>query len=154
MFIKKCKSVKNGKPYFNYQIAHSYRQNGKVKHKLIANLGVLSDKNIDSLITGLQKIKNQPLPLEEAQRQCLQVLHFAELQILASLWDQLHISEIIRSFRPSLGKISFDLIPYLKLMTFYRFLHPGSELSLAIWFRDIYFPELSTLSYHRLLRSL
>lgn len=155
MFIKACKSIKNGKTYIHYQIAHSYRENGKVKHKLIANLGKLSERDVDSLIRGLQRIKQKPISLEEALLKHKKVLIFAEIAVLEHLWRQLDLGAILSDCaKRGLENVQFDLAPYLKLMSFCRLLHPGSELELTEWFSKIYFPDLRVLEYHKLLRSL
>lgn len=96
MFIKKCKSIKNGKSYFHYQIAHSYRDNGKVKHKIIANLPRLSESDINSLIRGLQKLKTSPPSLKDAELHCKKILEFAPIEVLNHIWDKLEISTIIK----------------------------------------------------------
>jgi len=157
MFIKKCKSIKNGKSYYHYQIAHSYRDNGKIKHKTIANLPHLSESDISSLIRGLQKLQASPLTLKQAELHCKKIIDFAPIEVLNHIWDTLEISTIIRQALQNSGalvKIKFDLIPYIKLLTFFRLLNPGSELKLSKWFLNIYFPELKVLEYHKLLRSL
>ncbi len=125
MFIKACKSTKKGKTYIHYQIAHSYRQDGKIKHKLIANLGRLSDRDVDSLIRGLKKIKQKPICVEEAQLQHKKIISFAEIAVLEHLWQQLGISGIIESCAgKSLTNVEWDIGVYVKLMSFYRLLHP------------------------------
>lgn len=155
MFIKACKSIKNGKTYIHYQIAHSYREDGKIKHKLIANLGGLSDRDVDSLIRGLKKIKQKPICVEDAQLRHKKIISFAEIAVLEHLWQQLGISGIIASCAgKSLQNVEWDIAVYLKLMSFCRLLHPGSELKLAEEFAGLYFPELRVLEYHKLLRSL
>ena len=154
MFIKTCKSIKNGKTYYHYQIAHSYRENGKVKHKLIANLGSLPQKDVESLIKGLKRLRDKPIALEEAKLQCKRILNFADIEVLDYIWKKLEISNIIKECSDKLENIKYNIIPYIKLMTFYRLLNPGSELRLTEWFTDIYFPELQLLEYHKLLRSL
>jgi transposase len=156
MFIKKCYSNKKGVKYANYQIAHSYRQNGKVKHKTIANLGKLKESDIDSLIKGLNKIKEKPISLHEAKLKCKKVYSFGEIQVLNHIWNKLEISEIINDCvkQDKMKNIKFDITPYIKLITFNRLLNASSELKLSFWFKDIYFPEIKSLEYHKLLRSL
>lgn len=154
MFIKTCKRTKNNKTYTYYQIVHSYREKGNIKHKVIASLGQLSQKDVDTLIRGLNRIKNKPLSLEEANLQCKKILILGEIEILDYLWDQLEISQILSCCAAALERVQYDIAPYIKLMTFYRLLNPGSELQLTEWFSDIYFPEIKILEYHKLLRSL
>ena len=154
MFIKTCKSIKNGKTYFHYQIVSSYRENGKIKHKLIANLGTPSEQDINSLIKGLNRLKKEPLPLEQAQLLCRKIVSFGEFAVLDHIWQKMDISTIIHNSALALPQLQFDIAPYIKLMVFQRLIDPGSELHLAENFKDMYFPELDILEYHKLLRSL
>lgn len=57
MFIKRCYSTKQTVRRYYYQLVESYRQKNKVKHRVIANLGPLSLKKIDSLIQSLTRFK-------------------------------------------------------------------------------------------------
>ena len=155
MFIKTSSTTKNGKKYPYYQVVHSYRADGKVKHKVIANLGRLLEKDIDNLIKGLQRIRKQPLSLQQAQLKHSRTLIFGQIYVLDHLWEQLGISQILSSCSASLTNVQFPIAPYIKLMTFFRLLQPGSELRLASeWFSKIYFPQIRVLEYHKLLRAL
>jgi len=154
MFIKTSSTTKNGKRYPYYQVVSSYRENGKIKHKRIANLGHLTEKDIDNLIKGLQRIRKKPFSLQEAKLKHKRTLIFGQIHVLDQLWQRFGISEILCDCAGDLDKVQFDIAPYIKLMTFFRLLNPGSELKLTEWFGRIYFPEIRVLEYHKLLRSL
>lgn len=59
MFIKRCYSTKQDVRRYYYQLVESYRQKNKIKHKIIANLGALSEEKLDSLIQSLIKFKKE-----------------------------------------------------------------------------------------------
>lgn len=63
MFIKRCYSTitKICHPY--YQLVESFREGKKVKHRVIANLGSLTEKQIDNLIRSLNRLKTNPYNL-------------------------------------------------------------------------------------------
>jgi len=44
MFLKKSASTINGKTYFNYKVVESYRENDKVKHRILFNIGHLTEE--------------------------------------------------------------------------------------------------------------
>ena len=50
MFLK-TQTVKkpNGKSYTYYRLAESYRENGKVKHRILAELGALKPDEVEYL---------------------------------------------------------------------------------------------------------
>lgn len=57
MFVKTIKRKGQGKEYIYYQIVESYRKDGKVLHRIIANLGALSIADVDSLISNFMQVK-------------------------------------------------------------------------------------------------
>lgn len=62
MFIKKCYStIAVRRPH--YQLVESFRERGKVKHRVIVNLGSLTDEEIDRLIRSLNRLKIKPYKL-------------------------------------------------------------------------------------------
>jgi transposase len=155
MFIKACKRIKNGKTYTYYQIVQSYRQNGSVKHKIIANLGNPSNQDIDSLIKGLKRLQSESISIQEAELKHKEVLVFGEIIVLDFIWNKLDISSIISLCADkSLTNVKFNITPYIKLMTIFRLIKAGSELQLTGWFKNIYFPDIRVLEYHKLIRSL
>jgi hypothetical protein len=60
MFIKEVKKVYQGKLRTYVYITQSYRDKGKVKHKNIAYLGALSQKEVENLVKGLSSLKEEP----------------------------------------------------------------------------------------------
>jgi hypothetical protein len=66
MFIKRCYStVTARKPYYHYQLVESFREGKKVKHRVIANLGSLTDDEINRLIKSLNRLRTNPYKLKE-----------------------------------------------------------------------------------------
>lgn len=62
MFIKKCYStITVRRPH--YQLVESFREGKNVKHRVIANLGFLTDEEIDRLIRSLNRLKIKPYKL-------------------------------------------------------------------------------------------
>ena len=48
MFLKNQTVTKpNGKSYTYYRLAESYRENGKVKHRILAELGALNPEEVE-----------------------------------------------------------------------------------------------------------
>lgn len=153
MFIKTCASKKNGKIYKHYQIVESYREEKYTRHRVITNLGSLSQKSIASLIRGLNRLKEKPLSLEEAELKSKKVLEYGAVSVLRSLWNRLGISEMIRDHLKE-TKVSFDVAHYAMLMTIHRLIDPSSKLKLTDLFLRIDFPEIRELDYQKILRSL
>ena len=63
MFFRKIVRKSNGKEYAYLKLIKTYREGGKVKHKVIANLGNienLTPETVVGLINGLAKIYGLP----------------------------------------------------------------------------------------------
>ncbi|MEW5954341.1 MAG: hypothetical protein AB1815_11590 [Bacillota bacterium] len=63
MFFRKVVRKSNGKEYAYLKLIKTYREDGKVKHKVIANLGNidnLTSETVVGLINGLAKIYGLP----------------------------------------------------------------------------------------------
>jgi len=58
MYLDTAKSVQNGKIYFRYLLRENYRENGKVKHRTIANLSRCSDGEIRAIKIALKHKHN------------------------------------------------------------------------------------------------
>lgn len=70
MFIKRCYStITAKKAYYHYQLVESFREGEKVKHRVIANLGSLTDNEIDKLIKSLNRLKIKPYKLKESNQE-------------------------------------------------------------------------------------
>ena len=54
MYIDTANSKRGDKVYTRYLLRNSYRENGKVKHRTIANLGMCSDEEIAAMKLALK----------------------------------------------------------------------------------------------------
>lgn len=58
MYVATSKTTKNGKTYFTYMLRHSYRADGKVKHKNIGCLNTCSPSEIMAIKLALKHKEN------------------------------------------------------------------------------------------------
>jgi len=54
MYVDTAKSVRNGKTYVRHLLRESYRENGRVKHRTVANLSSCSQKEIEAIRLALK----------------------------------------------------------------------------------------------------
>jgi len=54
MYVDECKTMRDGKTYTRVLIRESYRENGKVKHKTIANISSCSSEEIQAIKLALK----------------------------------------------------------------------------------------------------
>jgi transposase len=127
-------TVKQGNHTYQYlQILESYHDNGRCRHRLVANLGRLDllGDGLDRLVQSLGKYcKDKPVRSDLIR--CQQALTWGPVLLSRYLWDQMQLDEIIdrvcRSDRKHLNvsETAFVLVAH-------RLCNPGSEHSLARW---------------------
>jgi len=97
MFPRVNTVKQGGKTYHYLQILESFRQQGRVQQRLVANLGrvdLLGDK-LDRLVSSLRKFcqKNFVVP-EEID--CKDALAWGPVLLARHLWEQMDLSEILK----------------------------------------------------------
>ncbi|KJS89911.1 MAG: hypothetical protein JL57_04600, partial [Desulfosporosinus sp. BICA1-9] len=93
MFLKKVTINKEGKTYNYYKIVASYRdKDGKPKHRLIQNLGVLSEEDATRMKMILQVQQDADLSLAKSS-DIVVTKHWVFLPILLlhSLWENFNL---------------------------------------------------------------
>ncbi|MBL7043760.1 MAG: IS1634 family transposase, partial [Pirellulaceae bacterium] len=58
MHVDSCTTKVNGKKYTRHLLRESYRENGKVKHRTLANLSHCSDEEIQAIKLALKHKHN------------------------------------------------------------------------------------------------
>src|ERR1700678_551314 len=77
MYLDRSKTTVHGKTYHRVLLRQSFRQDGKVKHRTVANLSACSDEEINAIALAFQHKKNldslhppSPGPLHLRQGLC------------------------------------------------------------------------------------
>lgn len=123
MFIKRTKMKRGDKVYPCIALVEGYRENGKVKHRTIANLTKWNPVMIDGLEKVLKggKVNNfDELNLESGKA-------FGALHVLDKLAEKIGIKKILGSSENA--KLAL-------IMIFGRILNQGSRLGLVSWQND------------------
>lgn len=90
----------DGSTYRYLHVVESYREGASVKKRRIASLGnidVYSDKEIEQIIRKLESVLQNRVfgSLDDLNPVCM--LEFGVPYVVQFLWDQLHLTEAIRS---------------------------------------------------------
>ena len=148
MFIKKTKS----KNHIYLQLVKSYRDSGKVRHKVQANLGrfdkLIGNPELIKLGTGLLELagqKNQEIELEELSR-----LTYGHI-VYKKLWDKFKLSDILERVSRN-NKIKFDIGQVVFYLAAKQLLNPESKYS--SWKNQNEYLDLPTISLQHIYRSL
>jgi transposase len=122
-----------GKTYHYLQILESFRHQGRVQQRLVANLGradLLGDK-LDRLVNALSKYCKNKLVAPD-QIQCKEALAWGQVLLARHLWQQVNLSQIIQKHCKS-PRQKFDVAETAFVLVANRLSEPGSEHGLARW---------------------
>ncbi len=153
MFVKTI--VTRGTTYL--QIVESYRENGFVKHKVIANLGnvgYLIEHGLGNIISSLQK----HLP-KETNTNKYDITTMQEIErvnygyiIYRKLWNKFSLTELIQNLNKN-SKIKYDLTQIVFSLVINRLIEPSSKLY-HYNHRDYYLATEQESELHDIYRSL
>ncbi len=132
MFLKKVTLKKYNKTYNYYKIVASYRdKDGKPKHRMIQNLGVLSDEDAARMKKIIQAQQSPDMILAKSE-DIVVTKHwlFLPIMVLHALWEtfQLH-----RFFPKSL---------LVEAMVLNRCIEPLSKIHVMDWMKNTALPAL------------
>jgi len=132
MFLKKTKRSYKQKGYENYALTESYREEGKVKHKHIANLGALTPEQAQRirLVLKVQNIEEAyvgPLADVVAKKH----YRFLDVAVLDALWRRFALDEF------------FARQLYPEAMAVNRCLEPKTKIRIKAWAEGTVLPRLA-----------
>jgi transposase len=153
MFVRINES--GGRRYL--QVVESYRNEaGKPRHRVVANLGRLDDKDgsqLDALIRGLCRAAGR----EEPAR--VEVTHeparaYGDVFALHELWKELGFDRALgRALRS--GKRKLDVEALVRAMVFNRLCDPASKLGCLRWLDTVAMPAMpEEITHQHLLRAM
>ena len=138
------------------QIVESFRTQGSVRQRVVANLGrldQLQDKDLDPLINGLNRALGrsaQTAPQVEYDS----AVSFGDVYALHQLWNELGLGTALkRALRSS--RRAFDAEALVRTMVFNRLCAPDSKLGCLEWLDTVAMPGLTAKPTHdQLLRCM
>jgi len=95
MYIDTAKSTRGDKTYTRYLLRDSYREDGKVKHRTIANLGACSEEEIAAMKLALKHKGNLQLLGDPSQVKLTQGKKFGATWFLKQIADHLGITQAL-----------------------------------------------------------
>ncbi len=158
MFVL-TKTVKsNGKTYQYYQLAESYRKNGKPTHKVLMTLGrvdTMDKSRVDDIVSALDGYTDK-IEVLNTVKDCHHhwAKNYGDVYVLEKLWSELGIDTILENLL-SEHEYKFDVRAAIKGMVFNRSIDGKSKLSTYEWLeKEVHFPEGNELELHHLYRAL
>ena len=106
MFLKKSIKTVKGKKYFHYSIVESFRDEGKVKHRLIFAIGQLDDEAANRLRLTLNAHSNHDLVVAEPD-DIVVTKHgsYLDIAVLVYIWRDWHFNDFFRNDRWITGMV-------------------------------------------------
>ena len=158
MFLK-TQTVKkpNGKSYTYYRLAESYRENGKVKHRILAELGALKPEEVEYLARRFAGIAGIDLRKDLEELELTGLSYFGAPLLVEHLMELLHLSRWVEQAVQT-KRLSFSVVDALKVMLCAHLFKSNSRAELAVWDwqqKLFWHPHrVEDLEYQHLLRSL
>jgi len=160
MFVR-VKAVQSaGRTYQYLQIVENARDNGRVRQRVIGNLGrldeLLASGDLERVITQMAEHCASVRLIRAAAEGALAVesdLVWGPVLIFDRLWDELGLKRLLTE----LGKrrrLQFDLERMVFAQVLQRFLEPGSDLRGSKWIRTVHEPSFAALRLPHFYRSL
>jgi len=160
MFVRLKRSGSPGAIREYLQIVESFREQGKVRQRLIATLGrrdeLVATGALDDLIRSLTKFSAQVRVVERVRHDGLQA-HTARAWgpalVFGRLWEQQGLPEIFARLAHG-RRFGFDLERAGFALALQRLCAPGSDLQGVGWLRTVECPGVDALALQHLYRTV
>lgn len=130
---------------------------GKVRQKVVANLGRLEDLQagaIDQMVTSLAKFSTRQWVVRQAsQLRAVSAKQWGPAIVFRRLWEELRIESTLARCL-SATEVESDFEEAVFAMVLNRLCDPASKLGVMDWMKTVYRPQWSGLALHHLYRAL
>lgn len=129
MFLKRSTTTIKGKTYEHYMIAESYRENKKIKHRILFSLGPLTEERAARIRIALTAHGNPDVIV--ARKDSIVVtkhLAYLDVAVLHQIWREWGLS----AFFPS--------SPWVEAMVLNRLVDPQAKIHIKQWVRGSLLP--------------
>ncbi len=139
-------------------VAESYRQHGKVRQRMLANLGRLdllrSSGNLERLAEKLNQLVGKRMLVDLTKDvQSGWSKHFGVTQVLKAVWNRLHISRILLKEEET-SRQEYAFHEAISAMVINRLVHPSSKLETWRWKDRVWEPAWESLNLQHFYRAM
>jgi len=149
--------TKNSRGASYYHLVESFRENGKVKQRVLLSLGRIEENKLEQLSEAISKHLDTIHVLDLAKHIDISNAYiYGSLMILDRLMGSLGIHDVISEIASRHGKLAFDLKKTLFTLITSRFVKPVSKLGLYDRWLEKFYPLMvdHDLQLHHIYRSL
>lgn len=148
---------KDGSKRTYLYIVEGVREQGKIRQKIVANLGRIEDMqsgNLDRLIESLAKFSKRKWVQAEAAKLMVEYAkEWGTDLIFRSIWEKLGLHTILEKLLAK-TEISAPLAEAVYAMVLNRISDPLSKHAVNEWVNEIYRPSFDELQLHHFYRAL
>jgi transposase len=139
MYIK-VTTNKKGQKY--YHLVESYREQGKVKQRLLMSLGKVGEDQIEDLISAISRHKDVLSALEAAKSLEIEDTYIlGPVLALQHIFTHFGIKSLCSEIAAKHSQLHFNFERIIFTMIICRFLEPGSKLKIFEYWQDKLYPE-------------
>ena len=156
--IKKVKTAKSTYEYL--QIVESYRENNKIKQRVVSTLGRVDQLQeqgaIDGILTSLSRFSSHieiMNAVKDGNVKAKWAKSWGSVLVLEKLWKDIGLDRILRKLFKNYG-YQFDVERAVFASVCQRILKPGSDLSATRWLDSVYAEGFNELELHHLYRCM
>lgn len=148
---------KDGSKRTYMQIVEAVRENGKVRQRVLLNMGRIEDMQeggLDRLIASLAKYSKKKWIQAEAEKLLIHSAREWGLELIfRHIWDQLDLNNILKYYF-SRAYTCDQLSEAVYAMVLNRISDPLSKRGVNQWTNEVYRPAFSQLELHHFYKSL
>lgn len=159
MFVRVKRSVHNGAVYEYLQIVRSYRQAGRVRQQVLANLGrreqLIASGDLDDLLRSLGRFSANLRVVQAVREGGLRARTsrvWGPALVFGRLWERQGLPELLRSLAQR-RKFEFDVERVSFAMALQRLCVPGSDLQGSQWLPTVECRGLEDLALQHFYRT-
>lgn len=158
MFVRVSKTSRGDTTYAYAQLVKSYRRkpDGMPQHEIIANLGRLSELEVENLRASLKASRQgravvmAVAPSASPKRggrppKSLASQRYLDVAVACALWREWGLDRIVREMMPR-GEREVADAQVVEALVVQRLVAPGSKLKAARWFAGTALPELQGIA--------
>jgi hypothetical protein len=151
-------SRKDGSQRKYLQIVQTYREGGRVRQKIVANLGrldeLIASGTLEKISEALSRyVEKKELLCKAEELMATSALSFGPVPIFSALWEKLGLPEAIESATQR-ETATYDPSPVIFRMVLGRLLDPSSKLSTHRWAETIWWDDEAVVELQHYYRSL
>jgi len=140
-----------------YHLVESYREDGKVRQRMLMSLGRAGEDRMDDVISAIGKHKDVLTILDLAKNiSVADTFILGPLLVLERMFEKSGIDRVITKIADKHPKLGFDLKKLVFTMVASRFVRPGSKLKIFEHWQNRFYPEMlvGDIELHQFYRAL